>query len=177
VTNDQSGRSSKAWRVVGFIAGLATVLLGGLLLAPAQAELASSTVVGAIFDNRWVIGMVRLLGVSGAAYLVASIAARVWHGQWAMRIGPVEVAVSEVADDQEDLQTALDRANATIADLEERLEAALALNATLEQDDGPGTSSTGGAGGATRGGDGPASGEASADSGGEAGSGRGAHGV
>ena len=79
--------------------------------------------LGAIFDNAWVVGVTRLGLFALVLYLVASVTARVWQGAWLRAAGPfsTDTAIS-VNRKIRDLEAELVKSRNTIDDLRKRVD-------------------------------------------------------
>jgi peptidoglycan hydrolase CwlO-like protein len=117
-------------------------VLGGLIGAVAIAvmfvatdapEMAHTSAMSALFDDRLLLSLARLLIVAAILYVLASIAVRVSRGQWVRAAGPVQTdaPTQQIADDQADLQQQLEQAQDVIEDLSERLRESVDARRTL----------------------------------------------
>lgn len=118
---------------------LGVLVLGAVVLVPERAPgLRHDSVLDVLFDDRWVVGGTRTLGLAVALYLLASISVRVVRGQWLRQLGTADVetdrSIREVASDQGELQDALDQANATIDGLRREYADLLAAQRGSDED-------------------------------------------
>lgn len=136
---------------VALIAVVLLILAAVVLVPASEPALPPTSVLNVLFDNRWMIGGVRLVGLVVAAYLVLSIFARAVRGQWLKRVGPADAetedTVSEVTEDQGKLQQDLNDALETIKVLRSELAANLELIDSLTKDNPGGASAAVGGGG------------------------------
>lgn len=89
-----------------------------------------------VFASRGTVGVVRLAIIFACGYLVISVCALIFKGQWLSRVGPIEIAqsVKRVDKDSDQLATELATAKATIDTLEDEAAAlAMALNTANER--------------------------------------------
>lgn len=100
--------------VAAFLAaGFAAVFL---LMPQTQPRLRHSSVLDAVFDTRWMIGVGRLVILAGTVYALTSVAVRITRGQWLSKAGPLEAEtnVQDVVDDRERLRVRLAEAQEII---------------------------------------------------------------
>lgn len=137
VGQEQRGQRSggRTQTAVALGSGVAVVLIGSLILAPARDLEGDASIVG-LLGATWLVGALRAAALVVLVYVIASVVARTMRAQWANRLGPVdaETSMTAVSEDGKNLQEELDRARNLITDLEDRLSDNLQVITTLSED-------------------------------------------
>lgn len=84
-----AGLQRAAWFVV--VLGLC---VGAVGVWPEGAPGISGSVLAALFDDRWMVGIVRLAVLLAGLYIAVSILVRSWEGVWLKSFGPASTAVT-----------------------------------------------------------------------------------
>jgi hypothetical protein len=117
--------SDSEHRVLGFVGLAAIVTAFGfffwlVLVPPHGPTFTHPSVWDEMVDSRFIVGVVRLIGLVVALYLVISVVALIAQQRWLTAIGPVQTetrkAVNKTVEEHDQLAEQLEKARATITE-------------------------------------------------------------